>query len=147
MMNAKKPMSATVTATMAAIRAAPKDRMNWMTSCTFALTRAHSHWARFARFMVTVWLRSRPLVRLQVILVILDPKCCLFATIAGPGQARPPCCSESILLGKRAEASVGSIIESRAAAVGAANRFKSINSISNLITRTPAQGAGVVHHD
>src|SRR6266436_2886004 len=55
MMNAKKPMSATVTATMAAIRAAPKDRMNWMTSCTFALTRAHSHWARFARFMEPAW--------------------------------------------------------------------------------------------
>jgi hypothetical protein len=70
---------------MAAIRAAPKDRMNWMTSCTFALTRAHFHWARFARFMVTVWLRSGPLVRLQAVaLMILVPKCCLFATIAGP---------------------------------------------------------------
>jgi len=72
---------------MAAIRAAPKDRMNWMTSCTFALARAHSHWARFARFMVTVWLRSlrsQPPVRLRAVVpMILVAKCCLFATIAG----------------------------------------------------------------
>jgi hypothetical protein len=59
-----------------------------------------------------------------VALVILVPKCCLFATIAGPIR----------LVGKRANGSGGAIIESRAAAVGAANRFKSINSISNSIT-------------
>src|SRR5215467_132451 len=34
MMKAKNPMSVTVTATMAAIRAAPNDLMNWTKSCT-----------------------------------------------------------------------------------------------------------------
>src|SRR5262245_988840 len=34
MMKAKNPMSATVTATMAAIRGAPSDLMNWTKSCT-----------------------------------------------------------------------------------------------------------------
>src|SRR5215470_4431885 len=36
MMKAKKPMSVTVTATMAAIRAAPNDLMNWTKSCTLS---------------------------------------------------------------------------------------------------------------
>ena len=106
---------------MAAIRAAPKDRMNWMTSCTFALTRAHSYWARFAQFMVTVWLRSGPPVRLQVILVILVPKCCLFATVAAP-------------------AGVGEGQYKVAGGARCVDQFKSINK--QLNTATPAPGAG-----
>jgi len=35
--------------------------------------------------MVTVWLRSRPPMRFRAVLaVILVPKCCLIATVAGP---------------------------------------------------------------
>jgi hypothetical protein len=133
---------------MAAIRAAPKDRMNWMTSCTFILTRAHSHWARFARFMVTVWLRSRPPMRFRAVLaVILVPKCCLIATVAGPIRLGRPTAVSRFLPGKRSLIVDEGNIESPPIAVGATNQFKPISSIISSITQTPAQGAGVVRHE
>ena len=109
MMKAKKPIIAKVTAAMAAIRAAPKDRMNWMTSCTFALTRAHSYWARFARFMVTVWLRS---VRSRVAERLRE----LIPMILVLGVAY------LLRLQARPDSAVTSVPQ---------NRFKPINSISN----------------
>ena len=71
--------------------------------------------------------KSAALVRLQVILVILVPKCCLFATVAGPIRGRE---------GQYRVAAGG---------VRRVDQFKSISK--QLNTATPAPGAGVVRHD